>query len=449
MPQGLWGWRSGERPPGAAAPQPPAPPPGSRLRGRASPPHQRPPAQGVARPSPAATGATGRQRSALLTPAWPLPAQPLGPEMGGQAPAEMGLIHAAPSPRQAAIRPSPAGGRALRVRQAWRHAPPNNRRRRSASPRTSDSQRPVAGRSSQGRLPSHARPALASTSPPPADRAAVSVREGRSGKKVADYRKSNGLFHRWCTSTLSPTPRHRKPSQPCSRPRGLRGHLAGHPPRAARSAHHRRQAAPRRLVQMSGAGGCSELLYPHSYDPNRRYPMVVVVPGGPAWATRSAWPNPFFAWTGLSHAGYFVLLPNPRGSYGQGETFAAKFHHANGSSLDSLRQALLTTPTLEVSIVLAREEQTIAFVRDHLKDLRAVVEGETLCPDLGEVLRTAIGSASLAGQLAVHSTRAQHLADGDLPFFQDTRLIMCSPDAVIRHQLHRIERGCAGRSTSL
>ena len=109
MPQGLWGWRSGERPPGAAAPQPSAPPSGSRLRGRASPPHQRPPAQGVARPSPAATGATGRQRSALLTPAWPLPAQPLGPEMGGQAPAEMVLIHAVPSPRQAAIRLSPAG----------------------------------------------------------------------------------------------------------------------------------------------------------------------------------------------------------------------------------------------------------------------------------------------------------------------------------------------------
>jgi hypothetical protein len=84
-------------------------------------------------------------------------------------------------------------------------------------------------------------------------------------------------------------------------------------------------------------------------------------------------------------------------------TCAAKFHHANGSSLDSLRQALLTTPTLEVSIVLAWEEQTIAFVRDHLEDLRAVVEGETLCPDLGEVLRTIIGPASLAGQLAMRS----------------------------------------------
>jgi dipeptidyl aminopeptidase/acylaminoacyl peptidase len=63
------------------------------------------------------------------------------------------------------------------------------------------------------------------------------------------------------------------------------------------------------------------LLYPHSYDPDRRYPMVVVVHGGPAWATRPAWPDTFFALTVLSHAGYFVLFPNPRGSYGQGEAF--------------------------------------------------------------------------------------------------------------------------------
>jgi hypothetical protein len=55
--------------------------------------------------------------------------------------------------------------------------------------------------------------------------------------------KSNGLCHRRCASTLSPTPRHRQPSQPFSRPRGPRGRLAGHPPLAARSVHHRRRAA--------------------------------------------------------------------------------------------------------------------------------------------------------------------------------------------------------------
>src|SRR5216684_1609875 len=36
------------------------------------------------------------------------------------------------------------------------------------------------------------------------------------------------------------------------------------------------------------------LLYPRSYDPTRRYPMIVVVHGGPAWATRPAWPETFF-----------------------------------------------------------------------------------------------------------------------------------------------------------
>jgi dipeptidyl aminopeptidase/acylaminoacyl peptidase len=50
--------------------------------------------------------------------------------------------------------------------------------------------------------------------------------------------------------------------------------------------------------------------------------MVVVPHGGPAWATRPAWPDTFFAYTVLSEAGYFVLFPNPRGSYGQGEAFA-------------------------------------------------------------------------------------------------------------------------------
>jgi len=63
------------------------------------------------------------------------------------------------------------------------------------------------------------------------------------------------------------------------------------------------------------------LLYPRSYDPNRRYPMVVAVHGGPAWATRPTWPGTFFGLTVLSHAGYFVLFPNPRGSKGQGEAF--------------------------------------------------------------------------------------------------------------------------------
>jgi dipeptidyl aminopeptidase/acylaminoacyl peptidase len=63
------------------------------------------------------------------------------------------------------------------------------------------------------------------------------------------------------------------------------------------------------------------LLYPRTYDPKRRYPLVVYVHGGPASAKRPGWPSTFFDAALLSAEGYFVLYPNPRGSYGQGEAF--------------------------------------------------------------------------------------------------------------------------------
>jgi dipeptidyl aminopeptidase/acylaminoacyl peptidase len=63
------------------------------------------------------------------------------------------------------------------------------------------------------------------------------------------------------------------------------------------------------------------LLYPQNYDPNKRYPMVVSVHGGPASARRPGWPGPAFDFSFLSAEGYFVFFPNPRGSYGRGEAF--------------------------------------------------------------------------------------------------------------------------------
>jgi dipeptidyl aminopeptidase/acylaminoacyl peptidase len=63
------------------------------------------------------------------------------------------------------------------------------------------------------------------------------------------------------------------------------------------------------------------LLYPANYDPQKRYPMVVSVHGGPAVGEVPYWPEPFFNTALLSHQGYFVFYPNPRGSYGQGEAF--------------------------------------------------------------------------------------------------------------------------------
>jgi dipeptidyl aminopeptidase/acylaminoacyl peptidase len=64
------------------------------------------------------------------------------------------------------------------------------------------------------------------------------------------------------------------------------------------------------------------LLYPVDFDARRKYPMVVAVHGGPASSLKPTWPRPGFNPTLLSQQGYFVFLPNPRGSYGQGEKFA-------------------------------------------------------------------------------------------------------------------------------
>jgi dipeptidyl aminopeptidase/acylaminoacyl peptidase len=62
------------------------------------------------------------------------------------------------------------------------------------------------------------------------------------------------------------------------------------------------------------------LLYPRNYDRGRRYPLIVVVHGGPAGTCLPGWPGqPFDA--PLASQGYFVLCPNPRGSFGFGESF--------------------------------------------------------------------------------------------------------------------------------
>jgi dipeptidyl aminopeptidase/acylaminoacyl peptidase len=63
------------------------------------------------------------------------------------------------------------------------------------------------------------------------------------------------------------------------------------------------------------------LLYPHDYDPARRYPMVVHVHGGPAWAFAPRWLGSYTVSGALPRRGYFMFFPNPRGSFGQGERF--------------------------------------------------------------------------------------------------------------------------------
>jgi len=64
------------------------------------------------------------------------------------------------------------------------------------------------------------------------------------------------------------------------------------------------------------------LLYPPGYTPSRRYPLVTVVHGGPAFAVYSAYPSSPLSYDAvLASQGYLVFEPNARGSYGQGEAF--------------------------------------------------------------------------------------------------------------------------------
>ena len=64
------------------------------------------------------------------------------------------------------------------------------------------------------------------------------------------------------------------------------------------------------------------LLFPPDYDLHKHYPMIVYVHGGPSAATLPSWPRDGYGAVPLAAMGYFVFMPNPRGSFGEGERFA-------------------------------------------------------------------------------------------------------------------------------
>lgn len=64
------------------------------------------------------------------------------------------------------------------------------------------------------------------------------------------------------------------------------------------------------------------LTLPAHYDRAKKYPLVVEVHGGPAAAALGYWSaGGMLSASSFSALGYFVLQPNPRGSFGQGEAF--------------------------------------------------------------------------------------------------------------------------------
>jgi dipeptidyl aminopeptidase/acylaminoacyl peptidase len=76
-------------------------------------------------------------------------------------------------------------------------------------------------------------------------------------------------------------------------------------------------------VSYEGASGKAVqawLVKPPSFDPARKYPLLVLVHGGPQGAWSDGWT---YRWNAqvLAGAGYVVFMPNPRGSTGFGQAF--------------------------------------------------------------------------------------------------------------------------------
>jgi dipeptidyl aminopeptidase/acylaminoacyl peptidase len=61
------------------------------------------------------------------------------------------------------------------------------------------------------------------------------------------------------------------------------------------------------------------LIYPLDFDPQRRYPMITMIHGGPSAASVPSFGSRNV--NALASQGYFVFMPNPRGSFGRGESF--------------------------------------------------------------------------------------------------------------------------------
>jgi dipeptidyl aminopeptidase/acylaminoacyl peptidase len=63
------------------------------------------------------------------------------------------------------------------------------------------------------------------------------------------------------------------------------------------------------------------LIYPKNFDASKKYPLVVCVHGGPGDGVQPVWPSVHAYEMALPAHDYFLLLPNPRGSFGEGEAF--------------------------------------------------------------------------------------------------------------------------------
>ena len=81
-------------------------------------------------------------------------------------------------------------------------------------------------------------------------------------------------------------------------------------------------SAPESLTASTPAGQKIQywLLKPPGFDPSRKYPVVFLIHGGPQGAWEDAW-SPRWNPSLWAAQGWIVAAPNPRGSFGFGQTF--------------------------------------------------------------------------------------------------------------------------------
>lgn len=114
-----------------------------------------------------------------------------------------------------------------------------------------------------------------------------------------------------------------------------------------------RGAAPL-VTLMDGHGPGSQqwiqswVVKPPDFDPSRQYPLVLYIHGGPHTMYGTAF---FHEMQVLAHAGYVVLMANPRGSTGYGEQFGDSIHYRypGDDYLDLMAgvDAMLTRPYID------------------------------------------------------------------------------------------------------
>jgi dipeptidyl aminopeptidase/acylaminoacyl peptidase len=149
------------------------------------------------------------------------------------------------------------------------------------------------------------------------------------------------------------------------------------------------------------------LVAPPHVEPGRRYPLVVEVHGGPAFAAYPIFPTALECFdAAVASRGYYVLKPNPRGSYGQGEAFTqANVRDFGGGDLRDVLSGV--DAVLKVAPVDAQRIGIMGWSYGGFATMWALTQTDRF--------RAAVAGAGLSDWLSYYGTN--NIATWMLPYF--------------------------------